>query len=78
MCPPPDGTELSLICGIRRNGGQAPEQRSDTSPSLAGLTGMSLRDLAGLDSSLLHAALDPLLPACGGVGGRLWQNNGVN
>lgn len=55
-----------------------PELRHDPVPGLADLTGMSLKDLAELDDALLDRTLERLLPACGGVGGRLWQNNAEN
>lgn len=49
----------------------------DLKSSLVDLTEMSLGDLAGLDDALVDGALDRLLPACGGVGGRLWEAPGL-
>jgi hypothetical protein len=51
-----------------------PEQRQDRALDLVELTGMSLKDLAELDDVLLEGSLERLLPSCGGLADRLWQN----
>ena len=43
-------------------------------PGLAGLLGMSLKDLAELDDAVLRGILEQLLPSGGHVVNRVWQN----
>lgn len=52
-----------------------PEPRHDPRPALVDLIGLSIRELAALDDDLVMKTLDSLLPECGTLGGRLWQNN---
>lgn len=56
-------------------GSQMAELRRDQVFGLVDLAAMSLADIAELDDAVIGRTIDTLLPACGSVGGRLWQNN---
>ena len=51
------------------------EVRRDQAFGLVDLVALSLRDIAELDDEVIGRTVEILLPACGSVGGRLWQNN---
>ncbi len=51
------------------------EFQHDAESGLMDVNGMPLGDLARLDDALLDKTLERLLPACGGIGDRLWNNN---
>lgn len=53
------------------------ELRDEPALGLSDVTRMPLRKLAELDDSLLDATLERLLPACAGIGDRLWNQGGV-
>ena len=53
------------------------ELRDQPPLELADVTRMPLRKLSELDDSVLDAMLERLLPACAGIGDRLWNQGGV-
>ncbi|HET7012977.1 MAG TPA: hypothetical protein VFI65_03635 [Streptosporangiaceae bacterium] len=56
---------------------QMTERHADFMPGLVDLTSIAFKDLVDLDESLVDSALDRLLPACGGVDSRLWNQGGI-
>jgi FXSXX-COOH protein len=61
---------------VREGGSDMADQQESPASSLLDVTEIPLRDLADLDDSLLERALARLVPRCGGMGSRLWQNGG--
>lgn len=45
-------------------------------PGLVDVTTIPLSALAGLESSVLDATVAQVLPSCGGIGSRLWDQGG--
>ena len=52
-----------------------PEPRHDHQPAVVDLIGLSIRELAALDDDVVMKTLGSLLPKCGALGTRLWQDN---
>ena len=47
----------------------------DGPPGLVDVIGLSFKDLAELDDDLVVSVSNRLLPDCGALGARTWQNN---
>ena len=68
------GTDHKI--SVHEGDNEMAEPHESPGSSLLDVTETPLGDLSDLDDSLLERALVRLLPTCGGMGSRLWQNGG--
>jgi hypothetical protein len=54
---------------------QMTECHAESTPGMIDLTSTSFQDLMDLDASLVEAAVDRLMPRCGGMSSRFWNQN---